>query len=398
MSRPILYSLIIFSIIGIIIACDPKNDTLGPLSPNENEGRLDSIPYQPQAYQFPQINGLPAMQIPSFNPVTVDGVKLGRYLFYEKMLSLDSTISCASCHQQDKAFTDGQAFSSGVDGTLSTRSSMSLINIGYSWRPNNAHNFMWDGKFRHLEDQVLAPIENPLEMKNTWEEVERRLKEHPHYPRLFRKAFGINNKSEINRDLAAKAMAQFMRTLNSAYSKYDSVEWANFNYFTDAQQRGYELFLGDVGGSAVLYDAECAHCHSFSRNFATFARNNYSNNGLTTAATLFDFPDFGLGGVTGVASDNGRFKEVTLRNIELTAPYMHDGRFATLEEVLDHYVSGGHPSDNVATELTTAPTLRTLNAAQKSDIIEFLKTLTDRTIVNSTEWSDPFLLADPWGL
>jgi cytochrome c peroxidase len=105
-----------------------------------------------------------------------------------------------------------------------------------------------------------------------------------------------------------------------------------------------------------------------------------------------------LGGVTGVASDNGRFKEVTLRNIELTAPYMHDGRFATLEEVLDHYVSGGHPSDNVAIELESAPTLRTLNAAQKSDIIEFLKTLTDRTIINRTEWSDPFLLADPWGL
>jgi cytochrome c peroxidase len=187
-----------------------------------------------------------------------------------------------------------------------------------------------------------------------------------------------------------------MRTLNSADSKYDSVEWRAFNYFSEEQQRGYELFLGDVNGAAVTKDAECAHCHSFSRNFATFARNNYSNNGLDSAQSFSDFIDKGLGGVTGVPTDNGRFKEVTLRNIALTAPYMHDGRFATLDEVLDHYISGGHPSPNVANELASAPTLRTLSASEKSDIIAFLNTLTDTSYFTKEEWSDPFLLPDPW--
>jgi cytochrome c peroxidase len=395
MSRPLRFSLLIFALVGIIIACDPRNEIIGPISPTPGDG-LDTIAYNPQAYQFPVINGLPAMQIPTDNPVTVAGVRLGKYLFYEKMLSIDSSISCGSCHKQNKAFTDGFPKSIGVDGTVGLRNSMSLINIGYAWRPNNAHNFMWDGKFRHLEEQILAPVENPLEMKNTWEEVERRMRVHAHYPRLFRQAFGISTKSEITKELAAKAMAQFMRTLNSADSKYDSVEFRAFNYFTDEEQRGYELFLGDVLGTIVTKDAECAHCHSFSRNFSTFARNNFSNNGLDSAVTFNDFIDKGLGSVTNIPSDNGRFREVTLRNIGLTAPYMHDGRFATLEEVLNHYVSGGHPSPNVANELASAPTIRTLSAGDKQDIIAFLKTLTDTSYFNKTEWSDPFLLPDPW--
>ncbi len=393
--RPINLALIIFSLLGMAVACDPKNEIVGPVSPTQGDG-LDTIQYNPAAYQFPTINGLPEMQIPIDNPVTMEGVKLGRYLFYDKLLSVDYSISCGSCHQQDKAFTDGVPKAIGVDGTVGIRNSMSLINVGYNWRPNNAHNFLWDGKFRHLEDQAVSPVTHPLEMKNTWEEVERRLREHEHYPKLFRKAFGINNKSEITEDLAGKALAQFMRTLNSAESKYDSVEWRAFNYFTEEQQRGYELFLGDAAGSMVTKDAECAHCHSFSRNFALFARNNYSNNGLDSAATLNDFIDRGLGAITGVPTDNGRFREVTLRNIGLTAPYMHDGRFATLDEVLDNYISGGHPSPNIANELASAPTLRTLSASEKADIIAFLNTLTDTSYFNKSEWSDPFILPDPW--
>lgn len=395
MNRPLRLAVTIFAMLGVVIACDPRDEIIGPISPTLADG-LDTIPYEVLPYQFPVINGLPAMQIPASNPVTVQGVKLGRYLFYEKILSLDNSISCASCHLQDKAFTDGVPKSIGVGGTIGTRNSMSLINVGYNWRPNNAHNFMWDGKFRDLEDQAISPVEHPLEMKNTWEDAERRLREHPHYPRLFRQAFGINSKAEITKELAGKALAQFMRTLNSADSKYDSVEFRAFNYFTEEQQRGFELFLGDAAGAVSGKDAECAHCHSFSRNFSSFARNNYSNNGLDEATTLNDFPDRGLGGVTGIPTDNGRFREVTLRNIGLTAPYMHDGRFNTLEEVLDHYVSGGHPSPNVANELTSAPTLRTLTATEKSDLIAFLHTLTDVSYFNRLEWSDPFLLPNPW--
>src|SRR5690606_19083460 len=135
----------------LIQACDPNNEVIGPISPTLGEGRLDSIPYNPTPYVFPVINGLPPMEVPTDNPVTVQGVRLGRFLFYDKMLSIDNTVACGSCHQQDKAFTDGQTTGVGVDGTLGTRNSMSLINVGYNWKQNSNNNFNWDGKFRNLE-------------------------------------------------------------------------------------------------------------------------------------------------------------------------------------------------------------------------------------------------------
>lgn len=392
----LLYSLLtLFFLIGLT-ACEPRNELIGPISPTS--GDLDSIAYNPTTYNFPQINGLPAMEVPADNQLTNEGVRLGRFLFYEKVLSIDSSISCGSCHQQDKAFTDGETVGIGVGGTLGVRNSMSLINVGYNWKQNSAHNFNWDGAFRNLEDQVLAPVEHPLEMMNSWELVEQRLREHEHYPRLFRQAFGINDTDEITKELAAKAMAQFLRTLNSADSEYDRDEWVPFVYMNEAAQRGKLLFLGDAAGSAQTKDAECAHCHSFTRNSAIFARNEFSNNAIDSVGSFNEFNDLGLGAVTGSAPDNGRFREVSVRNVGLTAPYMHDGRFATLEEVLEHYVehTGPNRGPNVASELSTAPTLPTLTANEKSDIVSFLHALTDSSYVNRLEWSDPFLQADPW--
>lgn len=400
MKRTFYISSIFAVLLLTAYACDPKTELLGPLSPTPGEARLDNIPYNPVAYTFPVIKGLPPMEVPVDNPLTVEGVKLGRYLFYEKLLSIDSSISCGSCHQQDKAFTDGEVTSVGVGGTLGTRNSMMLINVGYNWKQNSAHNFNWDGKFRDLEDQVLAPVEHPLEMKNTWEVVETRLQAHEHYPRLFREAFGITYKSEMTRFLAAKAMAQFLRTLNSADSEYDRDEWVPFVYMSEAAQRGKSLFLGDAaGGSITGKDGECAHCHVFTRDRATFARNNFSNNAIDSVGSFNDFVDNGLGGVTGNPTDNGRFREVSMRNIALTAPYMHDGRFATLEEVMDHYMTHSGTNNrgpNVDNILTTAPTLPQLTQNEKQDIIAFLHALTDTSYVNKPEWGDPFLLPDPW--
>ena len=351
---------------------------------------LEAYNYAPSSYTVIPPEGFPAMEHPDDNPITVEGIELGRHLFYDPILSRDSTISCSSCHQLNKAFTDGLSKAEGIEGRLGRRSSMSLINIGYSWIKNRPHNFMWDGKFTSLEEQIVGgPIEDPVEMDNDWETVENVLRQHPSYPQMFRSAFGINCSDEINRQLIAKAIAQFERTLNSAGSRFDEDLWVPFVYLSAQELRGKTLFEGDAAGATSTKDAECAHCHSFSANKTLFARNEYSNNGLDSVNNLNDFTDLGLGAITGNLSQNGQFREVTLRNIGLTAPYMHDGRFATLEEAVGHYASGGQNAPNLAAELTTAPTLVTLTASEKEDLVAF-HALTDSSYFNKPEWSSPF--------
>ncbi|MCP4438598.1 MAG: cytochrome-c peroxidase [Aureispira sp.] len=360
---------------------------------------LEDIPYNPTTYQVQSPPGLPQMEMPTTNLMTTQGIKLGRFLFYDPILSRDSSISCGSCHKIEKAFTDGRATALGIEGKIGTRSSMSLINVGYFWKQNRQNNFMWDGKFATLEEQALAPIEHPLEMDFTWDEIIVRLKRHPHYPKLFREAFGIQYKSGITKELAAKAIAQFERTLNSADSRYDQTEGPAkipFEYLSEQELRGLQLFLGDTDGSAPTKDGECAHCHTFTQNKSLFARNDFSNNGLDSTQSLNGFVDNGLGDIISDATANGKFREVTLRNIGLTAPYMHDGRFATLEEVLDHYATGGHPSPNLDNILETAPDLKSLTQTEKGDIIAFLHTLTDSSYFNKAEWKTPFDQANPW--
>lgn len=380
-----IYLVVLALFIGIM-ACQ-KTEYIGPLSPCY----LSTIPYNPTNYTVVSPKGFPAMEHPADNPITVQGIELGRHLFYDPILSRDSTISCSSCHKIEKAFTDGLAKAVGIDGRIGRRSSMSLINIGYHWVKNRPFNFMWDGRFQSLEEQVVkGPIEDPLEMDNTWEKVEADLRKHPTYPRMFREAFGIDCYEEITRELVGKAIAQFERTLNSANSAYDASEWIPFSYLSEQELRGMTLFIGDAAGNPSTKDGECAHCHNFSRNKALFARDDFSNNGLDSVTSLTGFTDLGYGAITGNISENGQFREVTLRNIALTAPYMHDGRFATLDDVLDHYISGGHPAPNVASELTTAPTIRTLDASDKADLIAFLHALTDTSYVSKPEWMSPF--------
>ena len=353
--------------------------------------QLTDISYTPTPFQLELPDGLPPVEHPQDNIPTNEGVELGRYLFYDPILSFDSTISCGSCHKIEKAFTDGLPKSIGINNLVGRRSSMSLINIAYSEIQSRDHNLMWDGKFKTLEQQILeGPVLDHVEMANTWENVEHRLQNHPNYPEMFRKAFGIDCKDEISRGLVTKAIAQFERSLISADSKFDRVQWQPFVYFTEQELRGLNLFMGDANGATADNDGDCAHCHSFSLNKTTFARNEFSNNGLDSVDQLNEFTDLGFGGVTAFPSNNGQFREVTLRNIALTAPYMHDGRFNTLDEVMDHYVEGLKSAPNIASELSTAPTLSNLTTDEKADIIAFLHTLTDSSYFQKTEWMSPF--------
>ena len=345
----------------------------------EIKGDLEHIAYDPQALEVDVPEGMPPLTSPAGNPLTVDGVKLGRFLFYDPILSKDSTMSCFSCHFPQGAFTDNLALSPGVDGIAGKRSAMSLENVGFY---NNG--LFWDGRAHTLEEQALQPIENPLELNVSWETVEKRLRRHPEYPIMFRKAFGINDSKEIDRELAARAIAQFERTLvSSGTSKFDRkfLKKEIGVDFSEAEVRGFDLFF-DMPDSP-LPDAQCFHCH----NMPLFTTNEYFNNGLQQAATLDDFPDPGRGAITGNKIDNGKMRAPSLRNVMLTAPYMHDGRFATIEEVLDFYNQGIHFSTNLDENLLIP---MGLTPQMKTDIIAFLQTLTDTAFVNNPAYGNPF--------
>lgn len=359
-----------FSLLSLIIfflSCQKD----GSLNPSD----LSKIPHNPQPYTIEQPEFFSPMSIPGDNPMTIEGVRLGRFLFYDPILSVDSSLSCANCHLPELAFTDALKKSPGVTGELGARSSMSLVNVGYF---NNG--FFWDGRSKTLEEQALHPIEDPKEMNDTWENVEEKLRRNPIYPQMFRQAFPIQNKSEITRELVTKALAQFERTLVSANSKYDqAVSFENPTAeFNQLEIDGYLLFFRDI----QTHHPGCHHCHAP----PLFGGDTYFNNGLDEALDLNDFEDYGLGAITGNQFDNGKFKTPSLRNIEFTAPYMHDGRFETLEEVLEHYASGGHFADNLDPNITGF----TMTEYEKEALLAFLKTLTDESFFEKSEIKNPF--------
>lgn len=351
--------------------------TTNPPNPNPvDQNDLTGIEYNPTSINLSVPDYFPAVEdfIPADNPMTAEGIELGRHLFYDNILSVDSTLSCSSCHLPGGAFTDNTAFSVGVKGELTPRSSMALINAIYF-----SNGLFWDGRSQSLEDQALLPVEDLIELHEEWPNVEVKLQRHATYPEMFRKAFGIDSKEDITRDLAVKAIAQFERTLISGNSRYD--QWQRGEYQpNDEEIDGFLMFFDRADGA--LPDAECAHCH----NEPLFTTDEYFNNGLDEAENFEDFADIGLGGVTNKPSDNGKFRAPTLRNIEFTAPYMHDGRFQTLEEVIDHYNSGGQPADN------KDPLLHNLGLTeeQKQNLIAFLKMLSDEDFVNNPDFQSPF--------
>lgn len=342
-------------------------------------GDLEHIAYNPQSFTVTIPEGFPPMTIPADNPMTAEGIELGRHLFYDPILSKDSTLSCFSCHLPPGGFTDNLPVSIGVGGAVGKRSAMSLENVAFY---NNG--LFWDGRAKTLEEQALLPITDPHELNVSWEEVEKRLRRHSDYPEMFRKAFGINDSKEVDRSLVVKALAQFMRTLvSSGTSKFDRKFLAKEIGvdFSEAEFNGFDMFF-DIEGSP-LPDAQCFHCH----NTPLFTTNEYLNNGLQQAATLDDFPDPGRGAITGQRIDNGRMRAPSLRNVMLTAPYMHDGRFATIEEVLDFYNEGIHYAENLDENLLLP---MGLSPQMKADLIAFLHTLTDTAFVNNPAFQNPF--------
>ena len=343
---------------------------------------LTNIAYDPTAHTLNIPPGLPSMDIPADNPLTDEGIELGRRLFYDPILSKDSTISCSSCHQLKYSFNDIAAISPGVGGLLGNRSSMSLINIGFQ-----SKGMFWDGRSPTLEDQALHPVENPVEMAELWKDVEVKLRRHPDYKKRFRQAFGIDNTMDISKELAAKAIAQFERTLISANSRYDKLKWQldpNPFLLSDLEIDGSKIYYDDQQGGPNDPKGHCAHCHD---GKALYTSEVYRNNAITQVATLNDFPDKGLGAITGNLTDNGMFRSPSLRNIVLTAPYMHDGSIQTLEEVIEHYNSGGHYADNV---VLGSITQLNLSEYDKMALLAFLDALTDTTYHSNPAFQNPF--------
>lgn len=319
---------------------------------------------------------LPSPNLPSDNRLTEQGVQLGRMLFYETLLSKDGSQSCASCHRQEHAFTDTTRFSIGVEGLPGKRQAMSVFNMAW-----NSNQFFWDGRAHLLRDQAILPIQDELEMDEALENVISKLNNEKLYRDQFTRVYGDD---DITVDKMALAMEQFMLSIVSYDSKYD--QWkAGTTTLTESEERGrllyeteYSPFFPEFSG------ADCAHCHGG----ANFENDQYMNNGLDAEV---DFADMGRENVTGDPMDRARFKVPSLRNIELTAPYMHDGRFSTLEEVVDHYNEGIHPSTTVDEAiLATSETGLFLTDEDKVDLVNFLKTLTDQSFVNDERYTDPF--------
>lgn len=331
---------------------------------------------EPVKLNYPTYFGNRTYENPK-NPLTKQGIALGRMLFYEKALSANGNISCGSCHQQDRAFTDGKKFSEGTDGKLTSRNAMALVNL--LW----VDNFFWDGRSKGLENQSVVPLTDPHEMGQQLDVSARKLQSLAKYPPMFKESFGTD---KITGTYITYALAQFERTLISADSKYD--QYLQGKYQPAASElRGIDLFFGnDKKQEPLMRRRTCGHCHGGPKTFSEL----FHNNGLDGS-----FQDLGRATFTGLPADNGRFRVVTLRNIALTAPYMHDGRFETLEEVIDHY------SDHIKESATLSPFLREgmensnkigfqFTRQEKEDIVNFLHLLTDSSFVNNPVFSDPF--------
>lgn len=360
--------LLLAAFVLVLVACrrDPPEFVPPPISPGGHVATPYTLVIPP---------GFQPMPIPPDNHMTVEGMKLGRHLFYEPRLSGNNTMSCASCHLQTHAFTDPERFSTGIDGIQGTRNSMALINMGWDQR------FFWDGRAFSLEEQIFFPVRDPIEMHETWPNAVAKLQADDAYVALFNEAFGTTT---IDSVLASKAMAQFIRTMISANSKFDKFIRGELQLEQD-EQLGF-LLTQMEGGPPPLgqFGADCFHCHP--HGGMRFTDGIIRNNGLDPEGA---WADLGLGGVTGLPQDFGKFKTPTLRNVALTAPYMHDGRFQTLEEVIEHYDSGGHPSSTVDPNMKFSQGGLQLTAEKKQQLLAFLHTLTDWDFVNDERFSDP---------
>jgi len=337
-----IYCICIVSLVFVFYSCKDN------LPQTANGPDMDN--YVPTPYELTVPPTFPEPKIPTDNPLTVEGISLGRHLFWDPIFA-------------------------------GKRNSMPLFNL--AWTPQ----FLWDGSAATLEEQILNPVRDPIEMHLDWITAAQRLKDHPTYPTMFAKAFG--NCSTIDSLNTAKAIAQFLRTMVSASSKWDKA--------AGISEPRLELSDNELIGFADLFisvDPDAAHCvHCHNAPLFSVTDGYFTNNGLDAWEDPSELSDWGLGGFNGNPDDIGKFKNASLRNIELTAPYMHDGRFETLEEVLDHYISGGHDSPTLDFNIKSSfllPGGLKLPENGKENLIAFLKTLTDWDFVNDTAFHSPF--------
>jgi cytochrome c peroxidase len=300
---------------------------------------------------------------PAYNfkkhPLSAEKIKLGRILFYDPILSADSTISCASCHAPNNAFTHvDHNLSHGIKGLMGNRNSPVLVNLAWN------RNFMWDGSVTHLNEQAKKPITNPVEMAETMDHVVAKLNRSKKYDTLFAAAFGPG---AMNEQDVMEALSQFMLTLVSANAKYDRV-MNGTEQFTASEARGYQLFKQD-----------CNSCHTE----PLFTNGGFENNGLTPDDSL---RDIGRMKITGERADSLKFKVPTLRNISYSGPYMHDGRFKTLQQVLNNYIRGLQHGPTLSPQLQKG---LYLTIEQKADVLAFLSTLSDKDFISNPAFSYP---------
>jgi cytochrome c peroxidase len=384
--------LTILSFLAFLVSCKKENN-----DPGNDDPVILNLPEKPFDYagivlpnhlttnvlQGPGQNAaVDNDNTPTSNPVTNEGATLGRVLFYDKKLSANGSIACASCHQQSLAFSDDAILSLGFEGGTTRRHSMSLINARWYDRGR----FFWDERAESLEEQVLMPFQDPVEMGMTIEEVVQQVQALDYYPDLFEDAFGS---PDIDSNRIAAALAQFIRSIVSVDSKYDIGRQGvanprmNFTNFTTSENNGKRLFFDPV----PLGGGGCIGCHS-TEAFIN-PDNGPTNNGIDSISTT----DLGVFEAIALPRFLGAFKVPSLKNVEHSAPYMHDGRFATLEEVVEHYNSGIQDHPNLAPALRDPngdPVRLNFTEQENTDLVNFLKTLTDDAISTDVKFSDPF--------
>lgn len=310
-------------------------------------------------YELQVSNRLPKFILPADNPLTVEGIALGKRLFEDPLLSADGTISCASCHHQEFGFGEATAVSTGIHGKQGRRNAMPLFNL--AWQKE----FFWDGHVGDLRQQILEPIQDEAEMGESLGRVVTKLIEAKDYAPAFAESFGDR---AVTPDRIAMAIEQYLLTLVSQNARFDQAMRGEVE-FTAAEKRGFQLFVSEKDPELGLHGADCFHCHGGS----LFSSIDYFDNGLG-----IDPKDAGRFEVTGKEADRGKFKAPSLRNITETAPYMHDGRFSTLMQVIEHYDSGVQPTPNLDPNLAKHPDLGLqLSADDKAALLAFLRTLSD---------------------
>jgi cytochrome c peroxidase len=386
MKKSLLFALAIGGTVLYLASCQ-KNATTGG---DSAQAKTLHLPAQPMTYvsDVPEtFRSIAKDHTPADNQITDHGATLGRVLFYDPKLSLNNLVACASCHKQDRAFSDPTAFSVGFENKKTTRNSMALANVRYQGQ------YFWDERESKLEDMVLQPVKNHIEMgMENIENLTQKLAKVEYYPALFEKAFGTR---EVTKERVGKALGQFLRSMQTSNSKYDQGVKTNFSNLTYEENYGRDLFFKKLN---------CGACHG-GANFnerQDGKKGNFANIGLEG-----NYVDNGKGArPDGSTVLNGTFKIPTLRNIGLTAPYMHDGRFTTLEQTVEHYNSKVVLHDNLDDKMRGVviingyyqndPTLfqtaqrLNLSTSDKAALVAFMKTLTDDSYTKDERFSNPF--------